>query len=330
MGLLRRFAVQILTALRFLRKQRIVHCDLKPENILLKHPNKSGIRVIDFGSSCFEDERIYTYIQSRFYRSPEVRRRLSLLPARAARAPRVPTSVLARLQVILGLPYGLPIDMWSTGCILAELYTGYPLFPGEDEAEQLACIMELLGMPPKAMAEACSRRKHFFDSAGAPRIVANSRGRKRRPGTRDLATALRCNGARVCAAALAQQLMRQRTYTRSRNRPRCRSALCGLPRRVHALGPGRAHHAIAGDAAPVDCGGVRRVAFAPRANKARAGVAQTVRCVLMCTLVRAVSHVLSLVAGMVAAATSPTPTALQAVLPKAQRRHPPSRTPSCT
>lgn len=59
---------------------------------------------------------VYTYIQSRFYRSPEV---------------------------ILGLPYGLPIDMWSFGCILAELYTGYPLFPGENEVEQLACIMEV-------------------------------------------------------------------------------------------------------------------------------------------------------------------------------------------
>ena len=59
---------------------------------------------------------MYTYIQSRFYRSPEV---------------------------ILGLPYGMPIDMWSFGCILAELYTGYPLFPGENEVEQLACIMEV-------------------------------------------------------------------------------------------------------------------------------------------------------------------------------------------
>ena len=46
--------------------------DLKPENVLLCCPNKSSIRVIDFGSSCYDNERIYTYIQSRFYRSPEV------------------------------------------------------------------------------------------------------------------------------------------------------------------------------------------------------------------------------------------------------------------
>ena len=81
---------------------------MKPENILLKKMNKSGIKVIDFGSGCFENERIYTYIQSRFYRAPEI---------------------------MLGLAYGLEIDMWSFGCILCELYIGYPIFPGENEAE---------------------------------------------------------------------------------------------------------------------------------------------------------------------------------------------------
>ena len=72
--------------------------------MLLKHPTKSAVRVIDFGSSCFEHEKVYTYIQSRFYRSPEV---------------------------ILGMNYHMAIDMWSLGCILAEMVTGVPLFPGE-------------------------------------------------------------------------------------------------------------------------------------------------------------------------------------------------------
>lgn len=166
LGLIRRFAQQLLVSLRFLRKQRVIHCDLKPENILLRAPNKSSIKIIDFGSSCFEDERVYTYIQSRFYRSPEV---------------------------ILGLPYDMAIDMWSFGCILAELYTGYPLFPGENEVEQLACIMEIQNMPPKEVLDAATRKKMFFDSNNNPRIVANSRGKKRRPGMKDLATALRCN-----------------------------------------------------------------------------------------------------------------------------------------
>lgn len=49
-----------------------------------------------------------------------------------------------------------------TGCILAELYTGYPLFPGENEVEQLACIMELLGTPPDELISQATRRRLFF------------------------------------------------------------------------------------------------------------------------------------------------------------------------
>ena len=47
----------------------------------------------------------------------------------------------------------MAIDMWSLGCILAELFTGYPLFPGENESEQLACIMEIKGAPPKDLID---------------------------------------------------------------------------------------------------------------------------------------------------------------------------------
>jgi dual specificity tyrosine-phosphorylation-regulated kinase 2/3/4 len=56
----------------FLRKLKLIHCDLKPENILLVPKSKDKIKIIDFGSSCFEYEITYTYIQSRFYRAPEV------------------------------------------------------------------------------------------------------------------------------------------------------------------------------------------------------------------------------------------------------------------
>ena len=55
--------------------------------------------------------------------------------------------------------------MWSLGCILAELYTGYPLFPGENEVEQLACIMEIFGLPDYAVLEEAQRRKLFFGKA---------------------------------------------------------------------------------------------------------------------------------------------------------------------
>ncbi|PWN51180.1 hypothetical protein IE53DRAFT_61194 [Violaceomyces palustris] len=164
--LIRRFTTQMLASLSLMKHHRIVHCDLKPENILLKHPRKSGIKVIDFGSSCFEHEKVYTYIQSRFYRSPEV---------------------------ILGMNYHTAIDIWSLGCIIAELYTGYPLFPGENEQEQLACIMEILGTPERYLIDRSSRKKLFFDSTGAPRPVVNSKGKRRRPGTKTLAQALKSN-----------------------------------------------------------------------------------------------------------------------------------------
>ncbi|KAJ1960959.1 serine/threonine protein kinase, CMGC, dual-specificity [Dispira parvispora] len=164
--LIRQFAVQLLRALLLLYRHKVIHCDLKPENILLIRPNQTGIKVIDFGSSCFENERIYTYIQSRFYRSPEV---------------------------IMGLSYGMGIDIWSFGCILAELHTGYPLFPGENEHDQLSCIMEVLGVPPGYLVDQASRRSEFFDSTGQPRPFVNSKGKKRRPGAKHLASVLKTN-----------------------------------------------------------------------------------------------------------------------------------------
>ena len=75
----------------------IVHCDLKPENILIKSYSRCEIKVIDLGSSCFENDRLSLYVQSRSYRAPEV---------------------------ILGLPYNQKVDLWSLGCILAELASG--------------------------------------------------------------------------------------------------------------------------------------------------------------------------------------------------------------
>lgn len=140
--LMRKFAHSLLQCLDVLYKNEIIHCDMKPENVLLKQQGRSGIKVIDFGSSCYESQRVYTYIQSRFYRAPEV---------------------------ILGSKYGRPIDMWSLGCILAELLSGRALFPGENEADQLSCILEVLGMPPKHLLANSKRAKMFFNSEGYPR-----------------------------------------------------------------------------------------------------------------------------------------------------------------
>ncbi|CAF1253353.1 unnamed protein product, partial [Didymodactylos carnosus] len=162
--LVRRFANSMLQCLRVMYREKIIHCDLKPENILLRQKGSSAIKVIDFGSGCFESQRIYTYIQSRFYRAPEI---------------------------ILGIPYTPAIDMWSFGCILVELFTGYPIFPGENEQEQLAMIMEVIDLPPQHVLEQGSRKKLFFDSKGVSRSVATKNLKKRRPASRPLGQILR-------------------------------------------------------------------------------------------------------------------------------------------
>jgi dual specificity tyrosine-phosphorylation-regulated kinase 2/3/4 len=64
---------------------------------------------------------------------------------------------------------GLAIDMWSLGCILSELLTGMPLFPGEDEADQLSCIIEIIGMPSQKLLDSSKRARNFISSKGHPR-----------------------------------------------------------------------------------------------------------------------------------------------------------------
>uniref|UniRef100_A0A7S1N5B3 Protein kinase domain-containing protein n=1 Tax=Eutreptiella gymnastica TaxID=73025 RepID=A0A7S1N5B3_9EUGL len=137
LNLIRKFACQILKTLDFLASSniRVIHCDLKPENILLKNPKRSGVKVIDFGSSCFLHKKMFKYIQSRFYRSPEV---------------------------IWGLNYDCAIDMWSLACILVEMHTGLPLFDGKNEAEQLLKFHHVLGPPPNQMIEMSVKRNKLY------------------------------------------------------------------------------------------------------------------------------------------------------------------------
>lgn len=129
--ILKYFTSDILKGLKFIHEQGVIHCDIKPENIMIKlpvdydptseyEPSVFEVKLIDFGSSCQENESSFSYIQSRFYRAPEV---------------------------ILGTKYSSKIDIWSLGCVLAELFTGAPLLPGKSELEQIALILELIGAP---------------------------------------------------------------------------------------------------------------------------------------------------------------------------------------
>ena len=111
----------------------------------LESQTRSAIKIIDFGSSCTSDRRMYKYIQSRFYRSPEV---------------------------ILELPYDAAIDIWSLGCILVEMHTGMPLFAGRDESDQIRRFVALKGLPPAWMLAASRKTEKFFTVTRVPPVAA--------------------------------------------------------------------------------------------------------------------------------------------------------------
>ena len=140
--LVRNFTQSIILALKTLANNRIIHADLKPDNIMLKRSGESRLKIIDLGLACYEGTQLRTYVQSRYYRAPEV---------------------------IIGCRYGIQIDMWSLGCIVAEMVTGGPLLPGKDEDDQLALIVELLGIPGTDLLSRANRRDKFFTRSGYPR-----------------------------------------------------------------------------------------------------------------------------------------------------------------
>jgi len=172
----RDIAGDVLRCLGLLERLQVVHADLKPENILLRPSavdapgagpaagtTTSRAKVIDFGSSCFSHGKIHTYIQSRYYRSPEV---------------------------VLGLGYGPAIDMWSLGCILFELDGGCPLFPAKNEQDLLVLQLELLGVPADHLLGRAKRRDEFF-AGSIPLRSVDRKGRVHPAGSRDLADACR-------------------------------------------------------------------------------------------------------------------------------------------
>jgi mitogen-activated protein kinase 15 len=114
--------------MKYIHSGDLIHRDLKPSNILLD--SECLVKVADFGlarsvASCnISGEPILTeYVATRWYRAPEI---------------------------LLGSSkYSKAVDMWSVGCILAEMFLGKPVFPGNSTLNQVERILELLGKPSK-------------------------------------------------------------------------------------------------------------------------------------------------------------------------------------
>ncbi|KAI8081861.1 kinase-like domain-containing protein [Gilbertella persicaria] len=118
------YTYQILRSLAYIHSMGICHRDIKPQNLLLD-PTTGIVKLCDFGSAkmLMPDEPNVSYICSRYYRAPEL---------------------------IFGAQnYTVSIDVWSTGCVMAELMLNQPLFPGESGVDQLVEIIKVLGTPTK-------------------------------------------------------------------------------------------------------------------------------------------------------------------------------------
>ncbi|KAF2899232.1 hypothetical protein ILUMI_06944 [Ignelater luminosus] len=117
---IRNISREILSGVDFLHSHRIVHRDLKPQNILVTE--NCHIKLADFGlAKTYDFEmRLTSVVVTLWYRSPEV---------------------------LLGQSYATPVDIWSIGCIMAELFMLKPLFCGTTEGDQLSKIFQILGKP---------------------------------------------------------------------------------------------------------------------------------------------------------------------------------------
>jgi len=126
------YTYQMLRALGYIHAVGICHRDIKPQNLLLD-PATSVLKLCDFGSAkmLVKGEPNVSYICSRYYRAPEL--------------------------IFGATNYTTAIDVWSAGCVMAELLTGQPLFPGESGVDQLVEIIKVLGTPTRDEIQAMNQ-----------------------------------------------------------------------------------------------------------------------------------------------------------------------------
>jgi p38 MAP kinase len=129
------FLYQILRGLKYVHSAGVIHRDLKPSNILINE--NCDLKICDFGLARIQDPQMTGYVSTRYYRAPEI--------------------------MLTWQKYDVAVDVWSAGCIFAEMLEGKPLFPGKDHVHQFSIITELLGTPPDDLiATICSENTLRF------------------------------------------------------------------------------------------------------------------------------------------------------------------------
>ena len=119
-NLIKNIIYQLCKAIHYLHQQKIIHRDIKPENLLITKNYET--KLCDFGFARLvsgNSEKLTDYVATRWYRAPEL--------------------------LISQGEYGTEVDYWAIGCIMGELVDGNPLFPGENELDQIHCIQKVLG-----------------------------------------------------------------------------------------------------------------------------------------------------------------------------------------
>lgn len=145
------YIYQLFRSLAYIHSQGICHRDIKPQNLLLD-PATGILKLCDFGSAkiLIENEPNVSYICSRYYRAPELIFGATNYTTKIGKYPFCFVIFCAHSDSISNLYiFFSSLDVWSTGCVMAELMLGQPLFPGESGIDQLVEIIKVLGTPTR-------------------------------------------------------------------------------------------------------------------------------------------------------------------------------------